>query len=147
MKIDDKNWMILEELQQNSRVQITDMAKKVGLSSPSVADRVNKMEQAGIIDRYETTLNMQAIGYNLGVYISIKVRFGQLEHFKSYVKTVPEICECHSLTGNDCMLMKAYVRDTKHLEDLNGRLNNYGELTTSLILNSIVKRRIYKTGY
>lgn len=142
MKIDDLNWLILAELQKNSRAQLTEISKKVGLSSPSVAERIQKMEDAGIIGGYKTAVNMESLGYPLGVYISIKVRFGALREFREYITTVPEICECHSITGNDCMLMKGYVRDPKHLENLNARLSNYGELTTSLILNSIVEGRV-----
>ena len=143
MKIDDINWKILELLQNNSRVSLKDMAKETGLSSPTVAERMQKMDEAGVIENYTAKLNMERIGYPLGVYISIKIRFGQVERFEEYIRTVPEICECHKLTGHDCMLMKGYVKDPKHLENLNARLAVYGELTTSLILNSIVSGRVF----
>ncbi len=142
--MDKINWKILEILQKNSRSSLKQISNSVGLSSPSVTERIQKMEEAGIIEKYGSVINMEALGYSLGVYISIKIRFGQVQHFESYIKTVPEICECHKLTGHDCMLMKGYVRDPKHLENLNSRLAVYGELTTSLILTSIVKERIYK---
>ncbi len=145
MKIDKSNWLILEELQTNARVPLTEISKKVELSSPSVAERIQKMEDAGIIEGYTAKINMESLGYFLGVYISIKIRFGQVKNFEEYVKTVPEICECHKLTGHDCMLMKGYVRDPKHLENLNERLTVYGELTTSLILTSIVSERVYSS--
>ncbi len=141
--MDQLNWRILEELQQNARKPLTEISKKVGLSSPSVAERIQKMEEAGIIDGYTAKVNMEELGYLLGVYISIKIRFGQVQSFEDYVKTVPEICECHKLTGHDCMLMKGYVKSPKHLEDLNERLTIYGELTTSLVLSSIVKDKVY----
>lgn len=143
MKVDELNWKILALLQQNARRPLKEIAKEVGLSSPAVADRIQKMEYAGIIVRHTTTLDMEKLGYPLGVYISIKIRFGQVERFEEYIKTVPEIVECHKLTGNDCMLMKGSVRDPEHLENLNTRLAVYGELTTSLILKSILKHRVY----
>ena len=90
---------------------------------------------------------MENIGYPLGVYISIKIRFGQVQRFEEYIKKVPEISECHKLTGHDCMLMRGHVRNPKHLEDLNGRLTPYGELTTSLILSSIVEIKTYNTAF
>ncbi len=143
MKIDDINWKILKMLQENSRVALKDLAIEVGLSSPTVAERIQKMEDAGVIEKYSSDLNMDRIGYPLGVYISIKIRFGQVERFEKFIGSVPEICECHKLTGHDCMLMKGYVRDPKHLENLNARLAVYGELTTSLILNSILDKKVY----
>lgn len=145
--IDKLNWLILEELQLNARTPLTEISRKVGLSSPSVAERIQKMEDAGIINGYSASLNMEKLGYSLGIYISIKIRFGQVQNFEAYVKTVPEICECHKLTGSECMLMKGYVRDPKHLENLNERLTVYGELTTSLILNSIVDKKVYSAAF
>ncbi len=147
MKVDKLNWLILEMLQQNARTPLTEIAKKVGLSSPSVAERIQKMEDAGIISGYKTQLNMENMGYTLGVYISIKIRFGQMKHFTDLVKTLPEICECHKLTGNDCMLMKGFVRDPKHLETLNEKLATYGELTTSLVLSSVVEGKLYNSAF
>lgn len=143
MKIDKMNWLILSELQQNARTPLTEISKKVGLSSPTVGERIQKMEDAGVISGYNAKLNTETLGYTLGVYISIKIRFGQVKNFEDYIQTVPEICECHKLTGNDCMLMKGYVRDPKHLEALNSKLATYGELTTSLILSSIVDSKVY----
>ncbi len=147
MNIDKLNWLILEELQANARASLTDISKKVGLSSPSVAERIQKMEDSGILKGYKAKLHMQELGYPLGVYISIKIRFGRVKQFEEYIHTVPEICECHKLTGHDCMLMKGYVRDPKHLEDLNGRLTIYGELTTSLILSSIIEDKPYTGNF
>ncbi|UII80926.1 Lrp/AsnC family transcriptional regulator [Flagellimonas sp. CMM7] len=142
MKVDKLNWEILEALQSDARVSLKEISQKIGLASPTVAERIQKMEDAGIIEGYNTKLNMHALGYSLGVYISIKIRFGQVQQFENYIPSVPEICECHKLTGHDCMLMRGYVRDPKHLEDLNTRLAVYGELTTSLILTSIVDGKV-----
>ncbi len=147
MKIDEISWKILEILQDNSRSALKDIATEVGLSSPTVAERIQKMEESGVIENYTTNLNMDRVGYPLGVYISIKIRFGQVQRFEEFIGSVPEICECHKLTGHDCMLMKGFVRDPKHLENLNTRLAVYGELTTSLILNSIVKRKTHKKPF
>ncbi|MCK8521781.1 Lrp/AsnC family transcriptional regulator [Aquimarina sp. D1M17] len=143
MKIDEINWTILSMLQKNARIPLKDLAKEVGLSSPTVAERIQKMEDAGIIESYHTKVSLDKLGYPLGVYITIKIRFGQTERFQEFIKTVPEISECHKLTGRDCMLMRGVVKDPKHLEDLNARLAVYGELTTSLILNSIISDKIY----
>nr|WP_321234219.1 Lrp/AsnC family transcriptional regulator [uncultured Psychroserpens sp.] len=147
MNIDKVNWLILEQLQLNARVPLTELSKKVGLSSPSVAERIQKMEDAGIINGYKADINMEGIGYPMGIFISVKIRFGQVEKFHELVKKTPEIIECYKLTGNDCLLLKANVRNTKHLETMNAMLSHYGELTTSLILSSIVDGRIYNSEF
>lgn len=143
MKIDAINWKILEMLQTNARVALKEMANEVGLSSPTVAERIQKLEDTGVIQSYQAKINLDRLGYSLGVYITIKIRFGQTQRFEDFIKTVPEISECHKLTGRDCMLLRGMVRDPKHLEELNIRLAVYGELTTSLILNSIMDGKIY----
>lgn len=143
MKIDATNWKILKMLQENARIALKDVAGEVKLSSPTVAERIQKLEDAGIIESYRTKINLAKLGYSLGVYITIKIRFGQTQRFEEYIQTVPEISECHKLTGRDCMLLRGVVRDPKHLEELNIRLAAYGELTTSLILNSIIDEKVY----
>ena len=143
MKIDTVNWKILEMLQTNARVALKEMANEVGLSSPTVAERIQKLEDIGVIKSYQAKIDLEKLGYTLGVYITIKIRFGQTQRFEEFIKTVPEISECHKLTGRDCMLLRGMVRDPKHLEELNIRLAVYGELTTSLILNSIMDGKTY----
>ncbi len=147
MKIDSINWKILSILQKNARTALKDIADQVGLSSPTVAERIQKMEDAGIIQAYNAKINLDKMGYSLGIYITIKIRFGQTERFEKFIVTVPEISECHKLTGRDCMLLRGVVKDPKHLEELNIRLAAYGELTTSLILNSIVEDKIYSEHF
>lgn len=147
MKIDSINWKILEMLQENARVALKDIANAVGLSSPTVAERIQKLEDAGIIESYHTKISLDKLGYSLGVYITIKIRFGQTQRFEEFITTVPEISECHKLTGRDCMLLKGAVRNPKHLEKLNIRLAAYGELNTSLLLNSIVDGKIYSEHF
>ncbi|MBX2845935.1 MAG: Lrp/AsnC family transcriptional regulator [Saprospiraceae bacterium] len=147
MKVDASNWLILKELQQNARIPLSEIAKKVSMSAPAVSERIQKMEDAGIIKGYSAELDMNKLGYNLGVIISIKIRFGQVAAFEKFLQGVPEIQECLKLTGNDCMLMRGYVRNTQHLDELNVRLTEYGELTTSLVLNSIIQERIYDEAF
>ncbi|MEE9432009.1 MAG: Lrp/AsnC family transcriptional regulator [Melioribacteraceae bacterium] len=147
MKLDKQNWLILEELQLDARAPLTEISKKVGISSPAVLERIRKMEDAGIIYGYKAQLNMEKLGYTLGVFISIKIRFGYVQKFQKLIQNIPEIYECYKLTGHDCMQMKAFVKDPKHLERLNDRLSQYGELTTSLILTSIIENRIYNTKF
>ena len=142
MQIDKLNWAILAELQKNARMAVKDIAKTVGLSSPAVSERIQKLEDLGIIKGYAAIIDIEALGYPLGVNISIKVRYGQTQNFMDFVKTVPEIFECHQLTGRDCMQMKGHVKNPNHLLNLNSRLAAYGEMTTSLVLSSVVSGKV-----
>lgn len=143
MKIDNTNWLILEELQKNARTPLTEIARKVGMSSPAVSERILRMEQEGVIEGYKTKINLESIDRSMGVFISVKIRFGQTDKFLTLIKTMPEIAECHKITGNDCLLLRANIKNTKHLDGLTTKLVQYGELTTSLILSSIIEERRY----
>lgn len=147
MNVDRLNWLILTELQKNARVPLKEIAKKVGLSSPAVSERIQKMEDYGIIKGYHTKIDLEQIGYPLCVVISIKIRFGQVERFIDYIKTVPEIATCTKLTGEDCMQMQGFVKNPKHLEELNMRLVKYGELKTSLVLAEIIENKVYTSEF
>ena len=142
MQIDKLNWAILAELQKDARIPVKDIAQTIGLSSPAVSERIQKLEDLGIIKGYTAKINIEALGYPLGVNISIKLRYGQTQNFIEYIKTVPEIFECVQLTGHDCMQMKGYVRDPSHLQNLNSRLAAYGEMTTSLVLSSVIDDKV-----
>ena len=142
MKIDAMNWAILAALQKNGRMPVKEIAQAIGLSSPAVSERIQKLEDLGIIQGYTAKVDWEALGYPLAVNISIKLRFGQTENFKEFIKTVPEIFECNQLTGNDCMQMKGYVKNPKHLQNLNSRLAAYGEMTTSLVLSSVITEKV-----
>ncbi|WP_136467972.1 Lrp/AsnC family transcriptional regulator [Flagellimonas onchidii] len=142
MRLDEMNWAILAELQKNGRMPVKEIAKNVGLSSPAVSERIQKLEDWGIIKGYTAKINIGALGYPLGVNISIKLRYGQTQNFIEFVKTVPEIFECHQLTGNDCMQMKGYVKNPDHLQNLNSRLAAYGEMTTSLVLSTVITNKV-----
>ncbi len=143
MKLDKTNWLILEELQKNARMPLTEISRKVGISSPAVSERILKMEDAGIIEGYKANINLKKIGYGMGVFISAKIRFGQVDKFHEHIQQTPEVSECYKLTGNDCLLIRANVKDIEHLEKLNGVLSHFGELTTSLVLSAVVDKRIF----
>ena len=142
MQLDEMNWAILAELQKDGRMPVKEIAQNIGLSSPAVSERIQKLEDWGIIKGYTAKINIEALGYPLAVNISIKLRYGQTQNFIEFVKTVPEIFECHQLTGHDCMQMKGYVKNPNHLQNLNSRLAAYGEMTTSLVLSSVITDKV-----
>ncbi len=144
--LDEIDHKILVELQRNARLTYKNLSERINLSAPSVKDRIEKMESAGLILGYTAVLDPKLLGYHLSVYISIKIRFGMYEKFEKFIVTVAEITECHKLTGEECMLMRGFVRDTSHLEALNVRLSKFGELTTSLVLSTLNVDSIFLNG-
>lgn len=137
--MDRINWAILEILQGNSRLSFSEIGRKVGLSSPAVAERVKKMEDAGIIKGYQTSVSHQKLGYQLRAIINLRAFTGRLKAFLETVKNFEEIVNCYRITGNENIIMEVVLRDQGHLEKLIDKLITYGETRTHIILSDVIE--------
>ena len=138
---DVTNRRILEELQLDGRISLAELGRRVGLSPPAVAERVQRLERDGVITGYHATVNPRALGYALTTVIRIRPAPRQIPKVAELARETPEIVECHRITGEDCFFMKATVRDVEHLEELIDRFVVYGQTTTSIIQSSPVPGR------
>ena len=139
MKLDKINWEILESLQRNSRQSNTKISKRVRISSPAVAERIRKMEDAGIIEGYYTKLSYFETGNQLTAIITLRAFMGKLKPFLVKVKSFKEIINCYRITGNENIVMKVVLKDQKHLEQFIDQLIVYGETRTQIVLSNIIE--------
>jgi Lrp/AsnC family leucine-responsive transcriptional regulator len=139
--MDPINRRILDELQQDGRVSLAELARRLRVSPPTVAERLSRLESAGVIRGYHADVDPAAAGLALSVIIRIRPAPRQLHKIAELAPRLPEIVECHRITGDDCFLVRAHVRDVAHLEQLIDQLAAYGETTTSIIQSSPVPRR------
>lgn len=141
--LDETGWHILEALQENARLSFSELGQRVGLSSPAVAERVRRMEDAGIITGYRAEVNTAKIGYPITAIIRISTPPGErCTRFNAEAQEIPEVLECHRVTGSDSLIMKIMASSVEHLESLIDRLSEHGQLTTSIVLSTPVSRRI-----
>src|SRR3954466_5469446 len=138
---DATNLRLLAELQEDARLSLAELGRRVGLSSPAVADRLKRLETEGVITAYRAEVNPRALGYTLGVVIRIRPAPRQLAAVAELARETPEIVECHRVTGDDCYVMTAHVRDVEHLEEVIDQFAAYGQTTTSIVQSSPVPRR------
>ncbi|MDW5290505.1 Lrp/AsnC family transcriptional regulator [Formosa sp. PL04] len=138
MQLDAVNWKILECLQKNSRQSNTVIAKNVGISSPAVAERIRKMEDAGIIEGYITQLSYIETGHQLKTIITLRVFMGRLKPFLEKVSTFKEVVNCYRVTGNENIVMEAVLKNQKHLGMFIDQLITYGETKTQIVLSNVV---------
>ncbi|WP_417885706.1 Lrp/AsnC family transcriptional regulator [Zunongwangia sp.] len=138
--IDSLNWAILDCLQENARLSFSEIGRRVGLSSPAVAERVKKMEDAGIIKGYKTDISYQKAGYYLKAIITLSAFMGRLKPFLEKVKELEEIINCYRITGNENIIMEVVLRDQNHLEVFIDKLITYGETKTHIILSNAVDK-------
>jgi Lrp/AsnC family leucine-responsive transcriptional regulator len=139
MKVDSINWKILDCLQRNARQSNTDISKKVGISSPAVAERIRKMEDSGIIKSYIANVSPYATGYQLRALITVRAFMGRLKPFLEKVKSFNEVINCYRITGNENIVMEVVLDNQKHLETFIDQLITYGETKTQIILSNVIE--------
>ena len=121
MDLDFKDKHLLEEIQENSRITNTELAKRIGLSPSSTLERVKKLEVSGIIEKYITLLNPRKAGYSCFTFVEIKLaRHGEtpVEDFISSIALIPEVLECHHITGEADFLLRVATKDIPAYEEL-----------------------------
>jgi Lrp/AsnC family transcriptional regulator, leucine-responsive regulatory protein len=139
--LDYTNRRLLAELQDDARVSVAELGRRVGLSSPAVADRLARLESEGCITGYRAEIDPRWLGYRLGAVIRVRPASRQLQRVAELARASREVVECHRITGEDCFFMKAHVRSIEHLEELIDRFTPYGQTTTSVIQSSPVPPR------
>jgi Lrp/AsnC family leucine-responsive transcriptional regulator len=140
-KPDETNRRILIELQDDARLTIAELGRRVGLSPPAVAERLQRLEADGVIRSYRADVDPRAVGLALTVVIRVRPAPGQLANVAELARETPEVVECHRVTGDDCYFMKAHVRDVTHLEEVIDHFVVLGQTTTSIVQSSPVPRR------
>ncbi len=135
------NLRILKELQHDPRVTMSELGRRVGLSSPAVAERVRRLEETGVIQGYRLEINPAALGLPIAAYVRIRPNPGQLPKLAEMAKSIPEIVECHRVTGEDCFILKVYLPSLDQLDRILDRFLMFGTTTTSLIQSSPVPLR------
>jgi Lrp/AsnC family leucine-responsive transcriptional regulator len=142
--MDSINKHILKCLQQNARQSNTAIGRQVGISSPAVAERIKKMEDAGIIQAYQTAISPFEVGYQLKAIITLRAFMGMLKPFLEKVKTYDEVINCYRITGNENIVMEVVLKNQKHMESFIDQLIVYGESKTQIVLSHVVKNNEVK---
>lgn len=144
--LDQVGWQIISALQQDARLSFAELGRRVGLSLPAVAERVRRLEEAGIITGYRAEIDPGKIGLTMTVFIRLSTTGSQYPALIELIQQLPEVMECHHLTGADSFIMKVVVGSIAHLEKLITRLSTFGPTTTSIVLSSPLKRRALTKG-
>jgi len=139
--LDEINLRLLGELQADARISLAELGRRVGLSSPAVAERLARLEQEGVILGYHAELNPRALGLSLTAVIRIRPAPRQLHQVGELAQRTPEVVDCRRITGDDCYIMTAHVRSVEHLEEVIDRFAAYGQTTTSIVQSAPVAAR------
>ena len=140
--LDAKGWALLRELQLDARLSFSELGRRVGLSTPAVAERVRNLQSAGVIVGYRAEVDPRKLGLPILAIVRLNVMGDVLPRVIARVRGMPEVLECHRGTGGDSFTMKVAVATVVHLEALIDRLTPFGTTSTSIVLSSPVERRI-----
>jgi Lrp/AsnC family transcriptional regulator, leucine-responsive regulatory protein len=145
IELDAIAWKILESLQQNARLSFAEIGRKVGLSTPAAAERVRRLEEAGVITGYHASVNTAKLGIPIRVLVRLTIHGGDLQVVRAVaaIKELSEVSRCHRITGAESFVIEADVVSIRHLEALIDRLSALGATSTSTVLSSPVERREY----
>lgn len=132
---------ILRQLQADGRLSIADLGRAVSMSASSVADRVRRLTELGVIQGYTAVVDPAALGYPLTAFIRLRLTTGTGKPFHEFVARTPRVLEAHHLTGDDCFLLKAIATSMPDLEELTDKLVTFGHVTTNLVFSSPTVKR------
>lgn len=135
--VDEVDLRILDVLKENSRLSFADIGRIIHLSQSAVRERVQRLEDKGVIGKYSLQLNHKKLGYELEAFILLKVFPGKLKIVIEKIKEFPEIKEAHRITGSQNIHIKVVIKDQLGLQELIDKLMTYGDTTTYLILSEI----------
>lgn len=131
---------MVAELQQEPRARVAELARRVGLSSPAVAERLRRLEDSGILS-YRAEVDPRALGYTMCAIVRISPVGGGLRLIPGIAREVPNVTECHRITGEDCYFIKVYLRSIEELEPILDLFTPHGRTTTSIVHSSPVPSR------
>jgi Lrp/AsnC family leucine-responsive transcriptional regulator len=131
---------IIATLQENARTPLARIGKQVGLSAPAVAERVKKLEEAGVIKGYHARIDPAAMGQSVSAFIHLTTEARHYPAVKSLAADMPQINSCHHISGDASFIMHIFVNDLSELESIVGRLSPFGGTRTAIVLSTPVDK-------
>ena len=139
--LDEIDCRILSVLQDRGRMPIADLAREINLSPPAVSERLKRLEKANVITGYRAIVDPLKIGFPIAALVRIRPSTSQLQRIPELAEEIPEVVECHRVTGEDCYVLKLHLRAMDELEAILDRFIVFGQTTTSIIHSSPIEPR------
>jgi Lrp/AsnC family transcriptional regulator, leucine-responsive regulatory protein len=140
--MDSVGWRLLRLLQENARLSFRQLGEAVGLTAPAVAERVRRLEDAGVIRAYRPEIDLVKAGLPIMAFVHLTCNSQQSSRLRKVVGEMREVIECHCITGSESYILKVAVVSVPRLEHFLFSLKSYGEVRTSLVLSTQVASRV-----
>ena len=139
--IDATNRRVLAELAENPRLSTADLARRIGMSSPSVRERVRRLEESGVIRGYRLDIDPAAMGVPIAAWVRVRPGPGQLPKVAELAQRTPQVSQCYRISGEDCFLMLIHVPTIEGLESILDQFLMHGQTTSSFVVATPVPPR------
>jgi len=139
--LDDVNRRLLTELHANPRITMSGLARRVDMSAPAVTERVQRLERAGVITGYRLEVDPAALGLPVTAFARVRPTAGQLQKVADLARSLPQVTECHRITGEDCFLVKVHAPGVEALELVLDQFLVLGQTVTSIVVSTPVHPR------
>ncbi|WTW92032.1 Lrp/AsnC family transcriptional regulator [Streptomycetaceae bacterium NBC_01309] len=139
--LDDTDWAIIAQLQQEARISLSELGRRVSLSPSATTERVRQLEAQGVITGYRAVVDLEKAGYPVLALVRLKYPGNRHEPLHRLLAERREILECMRTTGDDCYTLKVAATSMRHLEALMDELAGFGSTTTSVVYNQTLPYR------
>jgi Lrp/AsnC family leucine-responsive transcriptional regulator len=139
--MDQTDQELLRLLSVDARMSLKSLGDEVGMSSPAVAERLQKLQENDVLRAFTVDLNAEAMGYPMVAIVRIRPLPGKLLAVERLLQEIPEVAECDRVTGDDCFVARVYLRSIQHLDEVLNRIIDKAQTSTSIVKSQVVKRR------
>lgn len=139
--LDARNVELLRLLDGDPRASVSELARRIGMSAPAVKERLTRLEEAGVIVGYRLELSAKALGWPITAFIRVRPMAGQLPRIIALAESIPQVAECHRITGEDCFILKVHLDALENLDQILDRFLAHGQTTTSIVQSTPVPPR------
>ncbi|ADZ92229.1 Lrp/AsnC family transcriptional regulator [Marinomonas mediterranea] len=140
--MDKINWKIIKALEENARLSYAELGKQVHLSAPAVAERVRKLEEAGVITGYGAKINLEKVGIPITAIVECQVYRTKEREFKALVLSQKEVVSCYNVTGPYAFILKVSTHSLSKLDALLERLIDLSDTNTMMVLTTPIDREL-----
>lgn len=140
--LDETDRALLAALAEDARRPVSELARLVGLSAPSTAERIRRLEAQGVIERFTVQLDPRALGFTLQAIVRVKPLPGQLHLVEEVIRRIPEFVECDKVTGDDCFICRLYLRTIDQLDGILSKVTERAETSTAIVKSTPLARRL-----
>jgi Lrp/AsnC family transcriptional regulator, leucine-responsive regulatory protein len=139
--LDARNVELLSLLSADPRMGTSELARRIGMSAPAVRERIQRLEESGVIKGYRLEIDSRALGYAVAAFVRVRPMPGALPKITALAQRLPEVSECYRITGEDCFIMKVHLESLDRLDRILDQFLAFGQTTTSLVQSAPVPPR------